>query len=163
MTSLTAEEAILWNDTTSQRWRTLLEKHPEALRFACDIRESTLVRDLLQHIVGAELRYAERLMGDPVTDYADIPKMTIEELYGVHDFAIAKFRTLVEDDSYDWSRELEMDTRSEGTLIAPRRAVLFHALMHSLRHYAQLATILRHKGIPAGFEMDYFLVSARKG
>lgn len=163
MTSLTAEEAILWNDTTSQRWRTLLEQHPEALRMPCDVRGGQLVRDLLQHIVGAELRYAERLMGDPVTEYADIPKMTVEELYGVHDFALAKFRTLTEDDSYDWSRELEMETRSEGSLIAPRRAVLFHALMHSIRHYAQLATLLRHKGIVADFQMDFFMVTARRG
>lgn len=161
MTSLTAEEALLWNDTTSQRWRSLLEEHPEALTMPCDIREGTLVRDLLQHIVGAELRYAERLMGDPVTDYAAIPKTNVTELFDMHDFAMAKYRTLVEDESYDWAREVEMETRSQGTLVALRRSVLFHALMHSVRHYAQLATLLRQKGIPAEFPMDYFLVSAR--
>lgn len=163
MTSLTAEEAILWNDTTAQRWRTLLEKHPETLSFPCDIRGGSTVRDLLQHIFAAELRYAERLNDEPVTDYADIPRSSVSELFSIHDFAIAKYRTITEDESYDWLRELEMATRSAGTLIAKRRAVLFHALMHSIRHYAQLATIVRQKGIAVDFEGDYFLVSARKG
>lgn len=162
MTSLTAEEAIHWNDASAQRWRFLLEKHPQALNFACDIREGAQVRDLLQHIVGAELRYAERLSDEPVTDYAQIPKATVAELFDTHDFAIAKLRTLLEDDSFDWQREINMQTRSEGALLAMRRAVLFHALFHSIRHYAQLATIVRRQGIPADFLMDYFLISARR-
>lgn len=162
MTHLTAEELLDWNDTTAQKWRTLLEQHPESLALPCDIRSSETVADLLQHIAAAELRYAQQLTGEPPRDYADIPKSTIAEIFATHDLAMAKYRALLADNTYNWDEEINIITRSEGTLIAPRRAIMFHALLHAIRHYAQLATLLRHAGIAPGWHMDYLFMAVRR-
>ena len=161
MTSLTATEVLRWNDTNTAQWRKLFEKHPEALALPCDIRGSSTVADLLQHIVAVELRYAERLGDEAVTEYDAVPKESITKIFAVHDRAIAKINILLADATYDWQLEIDMETR-QGRLIASRKAVLFHALLHSMRHYAQLATLLRHSGITATWPMDYLMVAARR-
>ena len=162
MISLTAEEVLDWNDITAQRWRLLLEKHPEALALPCDVRGSETVADLLQHIVAAELRYAQQLSDEPISDYADIPKSTIAEIFATHDLAMSKYRALNADSNYNWDEDFTVVTRSAGTLIAPRRVVLFHGLLHGIRHYAQLATLLRHAGIVADWPMYYLFMNVRR-
>ena len=161
MTSLTATEVLRWNDTNTAQWRKLFERHPEALALPCDIRGSSTVADLLQHIVAVELRYAERLGDEIVTEYDAVSKESLIKIFAVHDRAIAKINILLADATYDWQLEIDMETR-QGRLIATRNAVLFHSLLHSMRHYAQLATLLRHSGITATWPMDYLMVSARR-
>jgi uncharacterized damage-inducible protein DinB len=55
---------------------------------------------------------------------------------------------------------LAFSTRSAGVLKASRRTVFVHLLMHSIRHYAQLATIVRHNGVKPDWGMDYLLMGA---
>lgn len=162
MTALTADELLRWNDATAKGLLAVLRRHPEALALACDVREGSNVADLLQHIVAAELRYAERLHGDPVTEYEAIAKDSAEDLFATHDRALEKLQTLLNDANYSWDEELEFPTRSiAGKLAATRRAIFSHALLHSIRHYAQLATLLRQQGIKVGFPMDFLFVTAR--
>ena len=65
---LTAEEILAWNEKTAKGWRQLLTNHPELLTQSCDIAGTKTVAELLQHIVAAQLRYAERLAGLPISD-----------------------------------------------------------------------------------------------
>jgi uncharacterized damage-inducible protein DinB len=160
MTSLTAEEALKWNDASARQWRKLLAKYPNALLVPCDIRDGRTVADLLQHIVAAELRYAERLHNEPVTDYADIPKASVNDLFDTHDMAMAKYRDLLENGSYNWQADVEFPT-PKGLLIASRRTILFQALLHSMRHYAQLATLLRQAGIDPGASQDFLFMNSK--
>jgi uncharacterized damage-inducible protein DinB len=48
-----------------------------------------------------------------------------------------------------------------GKLVSTRKTVFIHAMMHSIRHYAQLATILRQHGIKPDWPMDYLFMNAR--
>lgn len=161
MNALTAEELLAWVDRTALGWRGLLTAHPEALGFPCDVRESQSVGDLVHHIVGAELRYAERLCGVKESAYEAIPKGTAETLYASHDRAMAMIRTILLEERVDWEELLEFSTRSAGVLRAIRRTVLVHVLMHSVRHYAQLATVVRQGGVKADWGMDYLFMGVR--
>ena len=71
-------------------------------------------------------------------------------------------RGLVADPAYDWDEELEFKTRSIGVLRASRKTILIHALMHGIRHYAQLATLVRQHGVAPDWQMDYLLMGARR-
>jgi uncharacterized damage-inducible protein DinB len=162
MVPVTSDELLQWNDSTAKKWEKLLEQHPETLALPCDVRETENVAGLLQHIVAVELRYAERLLGEPVTEYQDIPTDSVRSLFATHDRAMEKYRALAANNDYGWDEEIEFPTRSlAGKLTATRRAVFAHALLHSIRHYAQLATLLRQHGIPSGFPMDFLFVTAR--
>jgi uncharacterized damage-inducible protein DinB len=156
--SLTATELLQWNDVTAQRWKALLAAHPEALDFSCDVYGVASVRGLLRHIFAVETRYAQRFCGEPVTPYEEIPDGSVELLFGLHDTAIAKYRALLADTSIDWEEKLEFTTISMGTRKASRKTIFFHALLHSIRHYAQLATLVRQHGIKPDWGMDYLVM-----
>jgi len=107
--SLTAEDLIAWNDRTSQEWRKLLTEHPEVLALPCDIAGADAVNKLLRHIVAVELRYAQQLSGQPLTEHADVPSDSAESLYATHDRATAIFRDLLSkpidwDERRKWER-----------------------------------------------------------
>lgn len=158
MVAFTGLELVEWVEQTSLQWKRLIAAHPEILTFPCDIRETKSVAELLQHIVAVELRYAERLHELPQTDYSSIPFDTVDRLFATHARAMGMLRPLLERDTAWWETVLEMQTRSAGTLRATRRTVLLHLLTHSVRHYAQLGTLVRHHGIAPDFQMDYLIM-----
>jgi uncharacterized damage-inducible protein DinB len=156
--SLKTSEIIDWNDATAQRWKALLAAHPEALEFPCDVYGVKNVGGLLRHIFAVETRYAERLSGEPVTAYEQIPDGSAELLFGLHDAAVEKYRKLLADESVDWDEKLEFTTVSMGTKSATRKTILFHSLLHGIRHYAQLATTVRQNGVKPDWPMDYLFM-----
>jgi len=159
--ALTAGEVFEWLEKTSTNWRKLLEAHPEILAMPCDVAGVTSVAALLQHIVAVELRYVERPAGLPATDYAAIGYESTQAIYEVHERAAELFRGQLEA-QVDWGEKIEFVTRSMGPMRASRKTVLFHALLHSIRHYAQLATLVRQHGVKPDWPMDYLMMGVER-
>jgi uncharacterized damage-inducible protein DinB len=153
MIAMTSEDLLRWNEGTTSIWKEHLRSRPELLTYPCDIRGGQTVADLLQHIVAVELRYAERLNSEPETPYDQIPKTSIDLLYETHDRAVKKLRKLDDEADGFWNERIHFETRS-GRFGATRRVIFAHCLLHSIRHYAQLATLLRKEnaGISASFD-----------
>ena len=158
MTVLTDTELLAWLERTSTGWRNLLLAYPEAATFPCSTRETQDIAGLLQHIMAVELRYAERLNDQPETPYEAIPFAT-EAIYAVHERAMALVRQLSKRGEPFWDEPIEFMTRSAGLLRATRRTVLVHLCMHGIRHYAQLATLVREHGVAPGWPMDYLFMA----
>ena len=158
MVAITGAELQTWLEEVSSNWKRLIHTNPEILSFPCDIRETKSVAQLLQHIVAVELRYAERLNGIPETAYQAIPYSSAEEIYLTHDRAMKLLGPLMERDEVFWETVLEFQTRSAATLRAKRKTVLIHLLTHGIRHYAQLATLVRKLGVIPDFAMDYIFM-----
>lgn len=156
--TLSADEVLAWLDKTSGEWQSLLEQHPELLQVQCDIAGAVTVGGVLQHIVAVELRYAERLAGLTPTDYGKIEFDCGASIYATHQKAIELFRKELARTGVDWNERIDFVTRSLGPASATRRAVLFHAMLHSIRHYAQLATLVRQAGVKPGWPMDYLFM-----
>jgi uncharacterized damage-inducible protein DinB len=161
MVALTGEELVAWNDKTAEQWRNLLEAHPNLLALPCDVAGVKTVGELMQHIVAAQLRYAERLSGSPATAYEEIRYGTPAELFATHAQGMDLFRRLLADLAYDWDEEVEFVTRRAGTLVATRKTFFIHAQTHGIRHYAQLATLVRQHGVTPEWPMDYLFMGAR--
>jgi uncharacterized damage-inducible protein DinB len=157
--NISGEDLLAWNDVNARKWRDFVTKHPLLLSAPCDIREAATVGQLLQHIVAVELRYAQRLKGLPETDYEDVPYRTGDEVLATHDHAVALLRIVMADPEFDWEQEIEFTTITMGKLRAPRKTIFLHALMHSIRHYAQLATLARQNGFKPDWPMDYLYMS----
>lgn len=160
MHALTGNELLAWADDTANRWRAVLTAHPEALEFTCDINGGHVVADLVQHIVEAELGYASRLCS---TTYVRAPfeSRTAADLYAIHDRAVALLRPLLSDEGFDWDAELDFAPRHASPFRASRRKVFVHLLMHSIRHHAQLATVVRHGGVQVPWTLDYLFAESR--
>jgi uncharacterized damage-inducible protein DinB len=155
---LTCSELLAWSDETFAKWEALLGANPVALDFPCDIYKSKTVRDLLVHIVAVELRYAQRLTGEQVTPYEEILAGSVKEIFEVHRRTLARQRALLPGDR--WDEVLEFPTLTAGTIRASRKKLFIHALMHGIRHFAQLATLVRQHGIKPGWQMDFLASSA---
>ena len=159
--SLSAEELMAWNDKTTRQWCEFIAANERVLDLSCDIYRPGTVGQLLQHIVAAELRYAERLADLPVSDYASIPYETTDGILSTHDRALRILRALLGDSSYDWSSPIEFTTLTAGRRRSSRRTVLFHALLHGIRHYAQLGPLVRQAGFQPSLPSDYLLMDSQ--
>ncbi|MDP9050905.1 MAG: damage-inducible protein DinB [Acidobacteriota bacterium] len=158
---LTADEMLAWLEKTSMNWRALVEEHPEILVLPCDVMGVGTVGALLQHIVAVEVRYAEQLSGLPVTEYEAIPFDSAAAIYATHVRGVGLLRKQLAS-GVDWDETIDLKTRSMGPLRASRKTVFFHATMHSIRHYAQLATLVRQHGIKPGWQMDYLMMGVER-
>ena len=150
------EELLGWNDQASLWWKEHLEAHPELLQVKCGIGGAATVQDLIRHIWGAELRWAQRLAGIPETPREAVPQGPVGALFEIHLEAATLLKGLLADAQQDWAAPYTV----QSNMLPPeqrtfsRRKVLAHALFHGQRHWAQLATLLREAGSPAGFHGD---------
>lgn len=160
--TISVENLLTWNETTTRHWRDFIHANPITLALPCDIRNSKTVADTLQHIVAVELRYAQRLAGLPESSYEEVPKKSIDALLTAHTLAFDLLRNLLADPSFDWSAEITFDTLTLGRLRASREAILIHLTLHSIRHYAQLATLFRQNGFKPNWPMDYLFIAAQR-
>jgi uncharacterized damage-inducible protein DinB len=158
---LSAEKLLAWNDVTAQRWHDFILANPAVFTLPSDIRNSSTVADTLQHIAAAELRYAQRLASLPESAYEDVPKDSVGMILATHHQAFSLIRQLLADPAYDWSSELAFKTLSAGDLRSSRETILLHLTFHSIRHYAQLATLVRQHGYKPTWPMDYLFMGAQ--
>lgn len=158
MITIDGNELQAWVDMVSQRWKDFLCAHPQVLMLPCDIRETQTVAQLLQHIVAVELRYAQRLADVEETPYDAIPFDSAESIYHTHDQAMSVLSGVTDRADSFWDEWIQFATRSAGTMELPRHTVFVHLFMHSVRHYAQLATLVRQHGYPVDFAMDYIIM-----
>ena len=158
MTVLTGEELVAWLEATSEGWRALVQEHLEVLGMPCDVRESETAGDLLEHIAAVEMWYATRLRGDVEMVFPKAEAKTAEAIYALHAEAVRILGELLGRPQTFWDERMELPTRSAGMVVVARRAVLVHLAMHAIRHYAQLATLVRQNGVAPGWAMDYLFL-----
>jgi len=153
---ITLEEMLAWNDQASVYWKTHFDANPILLDLPCGIGGAANVQEFVRHIWGAELRWAQRLAAVPVTAREKIPIGPLDALFDMHRQAIEIFRNLLAAPEESWSGPyvLEFDWVPEAERTVSRRKVAAHALFHSQRHWAQLATLVRNAGFPSNFRGD---------
>jgi uncharacterized damage-inducible protein DinB len=152
-TALTFDEMLRHNEEETTRWHEWFHAHPEALDVPLDIAGMKDMRGMLLHIFVVEQLYTERLRKEQRErfSYDDFPSNSLDELFGVGAEARRQFRRLLDagTDAY-WAEVITFDTKTSGTLSNTRRKMFAHAMLHSIRHWAQLATALRQAGLPEG-------------
>ena len=110
-----------------------------------------VIGDLIRHIFSAEKRYVERLTGRPLTDVASVPNDSIEALFEFAHQSRKELKQLLETfpaAQWDISREFKI---LNFVVNATPRKVVTHIVMHEIRHWAQIGTLLRLNGFPGDF------------
>ena len=154
--AISLEELFVWNQESSNFWKAHFDANPHLLELACGIGGTTNVQEFVRHIWGVELRWNQRLAGQPVTPREDFPAGPLDALFDLHRQATQIFAGLLTapDDSWELPYILDMDWVPPEARTVSRRKVAVHALFHSQRHWAQLATLVRNAGFPSGFKGD---------
>lgn len=160
--TVTLDEMLAWSNEAAEGWRTHFTANPSQLELPCDIGGAATVQAFLRHIWSAELRWAQRIAGLPVTDRAVMPTGPLDALYTLHTESVAILRSSLDNTSFDWNSivSVELPSLGHGVQSFTRRKLAAHAFFHSQRHYAQLATLLRQAGHPAAVRGDLLFSAA---
>ena len=152
-------ELLAYTDAETERWRAWLqEQGPEVLEVRIGEGTRETVRDVIGHVFAVELRYAQRLLGRPVTAFEQLDTATLDALWRIHHASRSTLRAYLEHlPAGEREREITFVTRSLGPLTATAHKVTVHALLHGIRHWAQVATALRQAGHRQPWEHDWLL------
>jgi len=154
---LTFAEMLEFNRRETAKWQQWFERQPaEVLDLRLNIALANNVREMLLHIVAVELRYAERLNELEVTPYEAHSTGSVGELFAIGSKAHALYSDyLTRASDVDLAVVLEFPTRTSGLLRSSKRKMFAHAMLHSVRHWAQLATALREQGHGTDWPHDF--------
>jgi uncharacterized damage-inducible protein DinB len=162
--AITLDELLAWSRQSANFWKAFFEAQPALLQLSCSIDDSGVVQELVRHIWVAELRWAQRVAGLPVVPREDLPKGPFAVLFNLHERAAEIFQSLLDDPAWNWNEVSVMPYEWLPAELrkASRRKMTAHTLLHSQRHWAQLATLVRGAGYPSAFQGDLIFSPALK-
>ncbi|HEY6219402.1 MAG TPA: DinB family protein [Gemmatimonadaceae bacterium] len=106
------------------------------------------IGELIRHIFSAEKRYCERARKETLSDTSTIPADDVEALFAFGNESRRCMRELLAGFD-DWHTPREMVIGPNTRLFNSRKMIL-QAVTHEIRHWAQIATILRQAGYKVG-------------
>ena len=149
MLELRFDDLFEYTEWQRARWRAWFRERPEVLTLGTgDHNDSrlTTVGDVVKHIFGAELRYVQRLCGEPVSDLATVPSDDVETLFAKGEETRQRMKELLRAmPAEQWDVQRRFTVLQYQVTATPKKIVA-HTLMHEVRHWAQLATICRMSG-----------------
>src|SRR5579884_1831714 len=155
---LNVEELIHYTDEERARWeRWFRENGEDLLKMPIVGERENTVGALVLHIFGPELRNIQRLREEPRSEYRGRPCATVDQVFG---FGIESRRALRdyvrELRPADWSRVISFRIdNNERSATVPK--LILHSLIHEIRHWAQIARIMRERGFePPGLHDLFF-------
>ncbi|HEX8393809.1 MAG TPA: DinB family protein [Longimicrobium sp.] len=143
----------------TERWRQwFAAAPPDVLDLPLGAGAEGTVRTLVKHIFAVELRYAQRLAGTPVSGYEALADETVDQLWRIHRTANSiRARWLADATPEALDAILVSDTRKLGRIESRAHTVVVHSLVHGIRHWAQIAMVLRQHGHGGLWEHDWLL------
>ncbi len=153
---------LAWADEEARKWEGFFRAHPQAMELRTDIAHTENVRGLLVHIFAVDLAYTFRIQGKP-HDFGEIAARVEGDPFKVGAEARQWFRDFIANSSHAALDEtVSFGTVSSGQVSATRRKMLAHTLLHAIRHWAQLATLIRQNGLPDPGKHDFLFSSGMK-
>jgi len=163
---LSLSDLIDYTDWERQKWHDRLRQQGEAVLKTSigphgDGRFGT-VGDSVRHIFSAEKRYVERLLGRPLTDTGSVPADNLEALFQFGNESRKELKKFVEEfPSERWDVPFEFKLMNSALRVTPKK-IIVHVLVHEMRHWAQIATLLRLNGMTGEFH-DFLFSPAMGG
>ena len=158
---LSVEELLRYTDEERAKWeRWFRDNGEELLKMPVAGDRDNTIGALILHMFGPELRYVQRLKNEPLTEYRGRPSTHIDELFG---FGIESRKAMREfvrrAKPEDWKRIVEFSVAGKQVRASFRKVVL-HTLMHEIRHWAQVARLMRERGFAPPGDHDLLMSSA---
>jgi uncharacterized damage-inducible protein DinB len=152
---LNYDHLLEYTDWERESWQDWFARHRDALGVSVgphgDGRLNT-VGEVVRHIFSAEKRYVERMNDQPLTEAAALPAADdVDALFAFGRESRASLRAFISTlgtDQLDVARELTIVNVARR--LTPRK-ILVHVVLHEIRHWAQIATLLRLRGMKVDF------------
>jgi len=157
MLSLAFDELQRYTLEERDRWRHFFEVYPTAMELAIQPggRFST-VGKLIDHIFLVERRHLQRLRGEPLSDRTGLTGNNAPPLFDYGASVRRELEQYVGDLDEDVAGQIRtFDVRDQQWPMSARK-LLFHILVHEIRHWAQIALAVRQAGLEPPGDHDLF-------
>lgn len=141
-----------------RRWRDWFVEHPNAWAVPFAAGRMATVGGVVLHIFAVELRYTQRLLDQGVTTWEEFRQTSIEEVFELGDHArgqLVHFLTTAPEKELE--RVLTFQTLTAGTVSASKHKIASNIFLHDIRHWGQIATVLRQDGFADQWAHDLLL------
>ena len=148
--------------TEHHRWHDWFIERPQAWAVPFATGRMATIGGVVMHIFGVELRYAQRLLDEEVTQWEDFRQTSIEDVFELGDLArgqLVHFLTTAPEAELD--RVLNFQTLTAGLVSASKYKIASNVFLHGIRHWGQVATVLRQNGFGNQWNHDMLLSSVK--
>jgi uncharacterized damage-inducible protein DinB len=105
------------------------------------------IGDVIRHVFSVEVKILDRLKNRPMTDVALVPSNSVAALFQFGKQGRKELREFVQTVSaQDWDEPQEFKA-FKMVVRGTRRKFVAQALIHEIRHWAQIATMMRLNGL----------------
>ncbi len=156
--ALTYKVLLEVTSTEHHRWRDWFVEHPKAWAVPFATGRMATIGGVVLHIFAVELRYAQRLLDQEVTAWEEFRQTSIDEVFELGDNArgqLVHFLTTAPEKELD--RVLTFQTLTAGTISANKHKIASNIFLHDIRHWGQIATVLRQNSFTEPWPHDMLL------
>jgi len=154
---LSYDELLRYTNDEREKWRRWLQSRPEAMETVLQPGgRFPTVGKLIDHVFLTERRHLQRLTGDPVSEATGLTGSNAPPLFDYGASVrreLEQFAGLIDDD--DAMEPRTFVVREVTASMSPRK-LMFHILLHEIRHWAQIALAVRLAGFEPPGEHDLF-------
>jgi uncharacterized damage-inducible protein DinB len=158
--ALTYKTLLELTSTEHHRWHDWFIEHPKAWGVPFATGRMATIGGVVHHVFGVELRYAQRLLDQDVTSWEELRQTSIEDVFELGNHArgqLVHFLTTAPEKGLD--RVLTFKTLTAGMVTASKYKIASNIFLHDIRHWGQIATVLRGNGFADQWAHDMLLSS----
>jgi uncharacterized damage-inducible protein DinB len=159
--NITLDELLRYTAAERDRWRAWFASRPEAMEIPLQPSgRFPTVGKLIDHIFLVERRHLQRLTGSPLAESTGLTGSNAPPLFDYGSSVrreLEQFARELDEDLADEVRTFEIRERQWP---ATTRKLLFHLVVHEVRHWAQIAFAIRLAGYAPPGDHDLFFSSA---
>lgn len=156
--ALTYDLLLEYSSGEQHKWHDWFLAHPNAWAVEFATGRTATIGGLVLHIFAVELRYSQRLRDEKVTEWEDFRETSVEDVFELGDDArsqLVDFLTNAQESELD--KVLTFKTLTAGTITASKYKVASNIFLHGIRHWGQVATVLRQNGFTDQWPHDMLL------
>jgi uncharacterized damage-inducible protein DinB len=150
-------ELLRYTSEERDKWRGWLAAHPGAIDAAVQPGgRLPTVGKLIDHIFLVERRHLQRLMGEKPSDQTGLTGNNAAPLFDYGASVRRELEQYVSDLDDEEADRVRAFVVREQTWPMSSRKLLFHILIHEIRHWAQIALAVRLAGFEPPGDHDFF-------
>jgi uncharacterized damage-inducible protein DinB len=156
--TLSYDELLRYTNEEREKWRRWFQAHPAAIESPVQPADARLptVGKLIDHVFLVERRHIQRLRGEPLTDSTGLSAQNAPPLFDYGASVRRELSSFVEAlDGGEADEVRTFEVRDRSWAMTPRK-LLFHVLIHEIRHWAQIALAIRLAGFDPPGDHDLF-------
>jgi uncharacterized damage-inducible protein DinB len=161
--SITFDELLRYTNEERGKWRRWFAAHPQAMEAPVQpAGKHPTVGKLIDHIFLAERRLLQRLTDTPLSGSTGLTGNNAPPLFDYGSSVRRELEQFADSIDVDVADDIRTFQLLERQIAMTSRKLMFHILLHEIRHWAQIALAVRLSGYEPPGDHDLLLSAALK-